>query len=110
MTYQILVRGAEERGYTAQVLAWPGLRASAATPTEAIAQAREVLAQVLQDAQVVEVEVETHPLAGLAGLYQDEEQFPAVLRDMAAYRGAVTAAEWAAWETRPAVPEAETGL
>jgi len=107
MTYQILIRNAAEQGYTAQVLALPSVKASAATPAEAVAQARQALAEMLHDAQVVEVEVASHPLAHLAGLYQGDGQFQEVLQDIAAYRAAMTAEELAQWETHKAGEEAE---
>ena len=87
MTYQVLVRPLGQ-GYTAQVLSLPLLEVSAPTEAQAIAGAQAAIADTLRGARLVEVDVATETLAGLAGLYQNDEQFQEVLREIEAFRAA----------------------
>ncbi|MBM3498881.1 MAG: hypothetical protein FJX74_09445 [Armatimonadetes bacterium] len=93
MTYQVLVRGNARRGYTARVLSLPSVEVSAPTEAQAIAGARAAIAEVVRDARLVEVEVAAHGWAPLAGLYEGDQQFAAVLEEIQAYRGALSSQE-----------------
>lgn len=89
----MLVREDAKRGYTARVLSLPSLEVSAPTEAQAIAGAQAAIAETLRGARVVEVEVTSHPWAALAGLYEGDQQFAAVLEEIQAYRGALSSQE-----------------
>lgn len=98
MTYQVLVRESGRKGYTAQVLALPSVKVAAPTADLAVARAKDAITELLRDAQVVEVDVDTDLLASLAGIYEGDDQFQDVLASIAEHRAATTAEELAQWD------------
>jgi hypothetical protein len=90
MQHLVVIRQEQPGQYTAQAVGIPEIRATAATREEAIAQVRQLLAQWLETACWVQVEVATpaagHPLLEFAGHSKDDPDFEGYLEEIRRYR------------------------
>ena len=79
MTVDVLVRREPKGRYRATVLGWPECTASAASRDEAIERTRQSLLDLLAEAEIVQLDIETQPassgLAQFVGMWADDETF-----------------------------------
>ncbi len=57
MTYSVLIRKHPKGGYVATALGWPEFAAKAPTRTEALDRIREIIAHLVAQGELVEVEI-----------------------------------------------------
>jgi len=97
VTVDVLVLRERKGEYRATVLGWPECSASAPSREEAIERTRQSLAELLAHAEIVQVEIETHPsfsaLAQFAGMWSGDETFDEFVAAMKANRHQVNADE-----------------
>jgi predicted RNase H-like HicB family nuclease len=90
MTVDVLVRREPGGRYKATVLGWPDCTASADSRDEAIERTRQSLANLLSQAEIVQVEVGTEQqqssLAPFAGMWADDETWDTFVAAMQAHR------------------------
>ena len=90
MKYQILVENGTNELYTATVVGLPDCRAQATTAQEAVAKVRRALAERLEQAEIVWVDIpnttQEHPWMKHAGVLADNPLFDSAMEHIAAYR------------------------
>ena len=88
MTVDVLVRREPGGRYKATVLGWPECTASAESRDEAIERTRQSLANLLSQAEIVQVEVDAEPkpssLAQFAGMWADDQTWNSFVAAMQA--------------------------
>ena len=97
MTVDVLVRREPKGRYRATVLGWPECTASAASRDEAIERTRQSLVDLLAEAEIIQLDVETRPasstLAQFVGMWADDETFDQFVALMETNRRQVDADE-----------------
>jgi predicted RNase H-like HicB family nuclease len=90
LTYAVAVKQETEDQWTAKALGWWGYRAEGTTREEALTKLNQVLAEQLAQVEIVQQTLplpqSENPWLKVAGKYQDDPQFEAVLEHIAAYR------------------------
>lgn len=97
MTYDVLLENEQERSYTATLLGWPKLTASAPTREKALGELQRTVEERLSRAEIVKMEVDLpqapNPWRRLAGIYNDDPLFEDFLAEMEADRRELDAEE-----------------
>ena len=97
MTVDVLVRREPKGRYRATVLGWPECTVSAPSREEAIERTRQSLVNLLAEAEIIQLDVETHPassaLAQFVGMWSDDETFDQFVASMETSRRQVDADE-----------------
>jgi hypothetical protein len=97
VTVDVLVRREPKGRYRATVLGWPECTASAASRDEAIERTRQSLVDLLAEAEIIQLDVETRPasstLAQFVGMWADDETFDQFIAVMETNRRQVDADE-----------------
>jgi len=81
MSYSVLVRTRPPEGYSATLLAWPGLEVEARTREAALAKLRTAIVELLSGGEVIELEVPKvqpiipAPYHETFGMFRDDPTF-----------------------------------
>lgn len=90
MKYQVLVENGTNNLYTATVVGLPDCQAQATTRQEAVAKVRRALAERLDQAEIVWLDIpystQEHPWSHLLGIHKDNPLFEDVQAEIEAYR------------------------
>lgn len=92
MTYRVMLREKSPNGYVATALAWPECVVEAPTREEALARIRVAIAELLAEAEIVEVDVPVPhaviaaPYAETFGMFRDDPTFDDFVEEVQKYR------------------------
>ena len=92
MSYSVLLRNQSPKGYSATLLAWPGLAVEARTREDALEKIRTAIAEMLMDGEVVELEapniqpIISAPYSETFGMFRDDPTFSDFLTEVEQYR------------------------
>jgi predicted RNase H-like HicB family nuclease len=86
-SYDVVVRSEGEDHFTAQVVAFPQLKAEAATEAEAVDKLKDSLEEFLEKSKLIKVSVKGgNPWLAVAGHAADDPDFDIYLEEIRKYR------------------------
>jgi hypothetical protein len=86
-SYDVVVRPEGQDHFTAQVVAFPALRAEAATEAEAVEKLRDSLEEFLENSRLIELSVRnSNPWLEIAGHSANDPDFDIYLQEIRKFR------------------------